>query len=124
MINHRNSKNKFGAKKVVIDGITFDSQAEGRRYMELKFLFATKKIKDLEIHKKFELRPGYINKKTGKRERPGTYICDFCYYDLERGELVVEDVKSPVTAKDSLYRWKKHEMAYQYGIYIEEVLNV
>lgn len=27
--------NKFGAKKVKLDGITFDSKAEGQKYMEL-----------------------------------------------------------------------------------------
>ena len=31
-------KSKFGAKKTVVDGITFDSKAEAKRYGELKQL--------------------------------------------------------------------------------------
>ena len=115
------SRNKFGNKKVSCDGITFDSIKEYNRYIELKFLLHSGKIKNLEIHKPFELRPSFRNAKTGKMERPERYYADFVYYDNERGETVVEDVKSTATAKDALYRSKKKRMAYQFGIYIEEI---
>ena len=122
-ISHRmqRSNSKYGNKKVVIDGFTFDSRKEGNRYMELKFMLAAGKITDLEVHKPFTLQPGFKSAKDGKSIRPIKYICDFSYYDLEKGELVVEDVKSPPTAKKEPYVTKKKMMAYQYGIYIEEV---
>ena len=34
---------KYGAKKVTIDGITFDSKAEGRYYEHLQKLFSSQR---------------------------------------------------------------------------------
>ena len=51
------SKNKYGAKKVTVDGIQFDSKKETNRYCELKLLERCRAITDLELQKEFELIP-------------------------------------------------------------------
>ena len=40
-------RNKYGNKKTVVDGITFDSRKEAKRYQELKLLEKAGEIKDL-----------------------------------------------------------------------------
>ena len=50
-------KNKYHNKKVTVDGITFDSVKEARRYSELILLQRAGKIKDLRRQVKFELIP-------------------------------------------------------------------
>lgn len=84
-------KTKYGNKKVIIDGIQFDSKKEGKRYLELKLLLKAKKIKDLELQPKFELQPMF--KKNGKTYRKINYIADFKYFDIEDNKIIVEDVK-------------------------------
>jgi hypothetical protein len=76
--------NKYHNRKIVVDGIQFDSKAEAARYLELKNLPV---IKDLELQKKFEIIPKQ------KGERAATYIVDFYYYDTTKGWYVAEDVK-------------------------------
>ena len=46
---------KYGNKKVIVDGITFDSRREARRYRELKLLERAGQIQNLELQKEFEL---------------------------------------------------------------------
>ena len=108
--------NKYGNKKVEIDGYTFDSQAEARRYQELKLLEKAGEITKLQLQPKFELVP-----KT-KKHRAVTYTADFMYTETifayykggSIGSLtVVEDVKSPATAKDKTYIVKRNLFEYQ-----------
>jgi hypothetical protein len=103
--------NKYGNKKVEIDGYKFDSQAEARRYQELKLLEKAGEITNLELQPKFELVP-----KTLKR-RAVTYTADFAYWGLDDKDpvhtCVVEDVKSPATAKDKTYIVKRNLFEYQ-----------
>lgn len=99
--------NKYGAKKTVVDGITFDSKREAQRYTELKWLERAGEIKDLELQKKFVLQPKY--KKNGKTVREISYIADFVY--TEDGKQIVEDCKGMRTA---VYKLKKKIFEYQY----------
>ena len=100
-------KNKFNAVKEVIDGIKFDSKTEARRYRELKLLERAGKIKDIEV------QPVYILLKSVKfsgddRAKPAMrYTADFRYYDIDKGEVVVEDVKSKATAKLTDYKMRR-----------------
>lgn len=112
------NRNKYGNRKCKIDGFTFDSMKEGRRYAELKILLREGLIKDLELQKQFELQPGFLDA-DGKRIRPIYYRADFCYTDTETGKMVVEDVKSAAT-KTAVYKLKKKMMAYK-GITIKEI---
>lgn len=115
----RRRNNKYGNRKIVIDGYTFDSTKEGNRYMELKYMLAAGKIKDLEIHKPFVLEEGFRDR-DGKWQQDIRYVSDFVYYDTEKNETVIEDVKSDATKKDKVYRLKK-KMMMKRGLYITEV---
>lgn len=107
---------KYHNKKIVIDGIKFDSIREGKRYQELKLLERAGIIDNLELQKEFELQPSY--KKNGKTVRKISYLADFCYY--ENGKYIVEDVKSKATSKDKTYRIKKKIFEYKYDFEIKE----
>ena len=100
---------KYGSKKVVIDGITFDSKREGNRYVELKLLERCGKIKDLKLQPKFELQPSF--KKNGRTIRAITYVADFTYFDLETMRNVVEDVKGFKT-KEYILKKKMFEFNF------------
>lgn len=113
-------KNKFNAVKEVIDGIKFDSKTEARRYRELKLLERAGKIKDIEV------QPVYILLKSVKfsgddRAKPAMrYTADFRYYDIDKGEVVVEDVKSKATAKLTDYKMRRHMMLAIHDIEVLE----
>lgn len=114
-------KNKYKAKKVVCDGITFDSKKEANRYYELKLLERAGEIKDLELQKEYILVPAqYINGKCV--ERAVKYKADFVY--TENGETVVEDVKGyrdPASAGYAKFVIKRKLMLYIHGIRVKEV---
>lgn len=107
---------KYGAKKTTIDGITFDSRAEGFRYTQLKMLLKAGKITDLELQPKFEIIPAHVHPITKKKIRAAYYIADFKYN--QNGETIIEDVKG---AKTEAYILKKKLVEYRYGILIQEV---
>lgn len=100
--------NKYRNKKTIIDGIKFDSIAEGRRYKELKLLEKGKYITDLELQPKFELQEKYTNAK-GEHIRAITYKADFSY--IENGKIIVEDVKGIETKE---FKLKKKLFEYKY----------
>lgn len=112
--------NKFKAEKVELDGMTFDSKKEHRRYIELKAMQQRGEIRDLKHHTKFELAPK--TKIEGeKRAKPALrYFADFTYY-RSTGEFVVEDVKSAATRKLESFRNKKHLMKTVHNIDVREV---
>lgn len=106
--------NKYSAKKVVVDGIEFDSRKEANRYTVLRQYEIAGVIRDLKMHEEFELIP-----KCGK-ERPAKYHADFSYIVCETGQKVVEDVKSRATkTKDYILRRKL--MNWVHGIQVQEV---
>ena len=121
------NKSKYGANKAVVDGITFDSRHEARRYSELKLLERAGEISDLELQVKFVLIPaqkepdrigargGVIKGKTIEREC--SYIADFVYKD-KSGVQVVEDAKG---MKTEVYKIKRKLMLFVHGIQIKEV---
>lgn len=116
----RSKGNKFKALKVELDGMTFDSKKEFKRYIELKAMQQRGEIRDLKHHTKFELAPK--TKIEGeKRAKPALrYFADFTYY-RSTGEFVVEDVKSAATRKLASYRNKKHLMKTVHNIDVREV---
>ena len=115
----KSQRSKYGNLKCKIDGYTFDSQKEGRRYAELKILLRQGLISDLELQKEFELQPAFRDN-DGKWVRAIRYKADFTYIDNETGKTIVEDVKSEATRKNAVYKIKKKMMAYK-GIIIREV---
>lgn len=96
-----------------MDGITFDSQMEARRYRELKLLERGGVIHNLRRQVAFELQPGFRHK--GRAILPIRYVADFVYIGAD-GREVVEDVKGHITKE---YALKKKMMLYK-GIEIKE----
>lgn len=108
--------NKYGNKKITVDGMTFDSKREYSRYCELKLLGKAGEIKNLQTQVKYILIPA--QKHNGKVvERECSYIADFVYQN-KAGELIVEDTKGFKTKE---YRIKRKLMLHIYGIRIVEI---
>lgn len=115
-----------GNKKVTINGITFDSMKEARRYSDLRLLEMAGEIRDLKTQVEFELipaqyEPDTIGPRGGIRkgkciERACKYIADFTYYTKD-GEYVVEDSKG---FHEEDYRIKRKMMLYLKNIRIKE----
>jgi hypothetical protein len=84
-----------------VDGITFDSKKEARRYCALKLLEYAGNIKALK------LQPPYPMVVAGKKVC--TYRGDFEY--VENGKLICEDAKGVITRE---YRIKKKLFAALY----------
>ena len=109
---------KYRNKKVVLDGIKFDSRREADRYAHLKVLERFGEISCLELQKKFVLVPAQRNKAGKVTERAITYRADFYYYSNRLGRYVVEDVKG---VKTDVYKMKKKLMLSVHGLEIVEV---
>ena len=112
-------------KKVIYNGVTFDSKKEAQRYGELLLLEKAGAITGLQRQVKFILIPaqreaniiGKRGVKPGKLiERECSYIADFVYQ--ENGETVVEDTKGIRTKE---YIIKRKLMLWMHGIRIKEV---
>lgn len=124
------TRNKFGNRKVTIDGMTFDSKHEYQRWKELKLPEKAGKIQGLFRQVKFELIPAQyeryerISQKTGKQladgqrcvEKAATYIADFVYWEGDR--MIVEDAKGVRTPE---YILKRKLMLARHGVKIREV---
>lgn len=109
----RRGGSKYHAKKTVVDGITFDSRKEAKRYSELKLLERAGAIKGLQRQVRYELIPAFDV--DGKHYRPTSYVADFVY--VEDGREVVEDVKGYRT---DVYRLKSKLFAYLFHVSITE----
>jgi len=104
---------KYRNEKCEIDGVTFDSKKEGRRYLRLKAMQLAGSISGLEI------QPEYVIMVNGIEIC--RYIADFRYTWIETSEKVTEDVKSVATSRKEVYRLKRKLVEAQYGIEIREV---
>lgn len=117
---------KYRSKKVTVNGITFDSRKEYRRFCELTLLERAGAITDLQRQVEFVLLPAQREEDTigvrggvkkGKTiELAVKYVADFVY--KENGKTVVEDTKGFRT-KD--YVLKRKMMLYFHGIRIKEI---
>jgi hypothetical protein len=108
-------RNKYGNRKTVMDGITFDSAKEAKRWAELKLLERGGEIGDLKRQVRFALRgeKDWIKTPTG---RGLSYVADFTYIDNRSSEYVVEDAKGFKTPE---YKIKKAILAAM-GIVVRE----
>lgn len=123
------ANNKYGNKKLTIDGETWDSQKEYMRWCELRLLERAGKIHGLKRQVPFVLiptqrEPGTTGPRGGYRpgkllEKECTYVADFVYTD-ENGQVVVEDTKSEAT-KTEAYIIKRKLMLWLHGLRIREV---
>ncbi|MCY7574479.1 DUF1064 domain-containing protein [Bacillus pumilus] len=93
--------NKYGARKTVVDGITFDSKAEAKYYEQLKWLKKAKQIKDFSLQPRFELQEAF--KKNSKTFRNIEYIADFLVTNLDGSKEVI-DIKGVETKEFAIKR--------------------
>jgi len=107
---------KYNNKKVLVDGIWFDSKKEAARYQDLSLLQKAKVIRDLKTQQVFVLAPAVV---LNGRKRPELrYKADFTYFDdTKGGEFVVEDTKGFRTEG---YKIKRHLMKAVHSIEVLE----
>lgn len=96
-------RSKYGARRTVVDGISFDSKKEAKRYADLRNLQRAGKITRLQRQVKIPLY-GKDTCLTTDKGAPIMYRADFVYIDVSSGERVVEDCKGFRTPE---YRLKK-----------------
>lgn len=100
-------RNKYNAKRTVVDGITFHSGVEANRYAELKLLERAGEISELMLQQSFVIDVSGVH--------ICTYIADFSY--IEKGRNIVEDKKGVRTA---LYSIKTKLVLACHGVDIRE----
>ena len=118
LMHHQQMQNKYHNRKIEIDGITFDSAKEARRWQELKLLERAGEIYDLQRQVPFIVIPAQRDEKGKLIEREVKYIADFTY--KEKGSLIrtVEDAKGIRTKE---YIIKRKLMLHRFGLRIKEV---
>lgn len=99
---------KYGAKKTVVDGVTFASKLEARRWNELLMLQKSGAISGLKRQVPFDL--------TVNGHLVCRYITDFTYTTADTGESVVEDAKGVLTPE---FRLKAKLMEAIHGIVVQ-----
>lgn len=105
----KQGRNKFNARKTLVDGILFHSAAEAARYKTLKILEISGHIRKLKLQVPLVF--------TIKEQVIFTYYADFTYL-TEADEFIIEDVKGMRTP---VYKLKKKLIEARFGIKINEV---
>ncbi|KRK58490.1 DUF1064 domain-containing protein [Fructilactobacillus fructivorans] len=100
-------KNKYHAKKIQADGITFDSRVEYMYYIR----FIKNRYISFDDHKSFEITPRF--KLNGKTHRKRVYSPDFIEYDTHGQMIKVVDVKGGKVTADASLRINEFEYLYQ-----------
>ena len=96
-------KNKYNARKVVVGDVTYDSEREWKRHVQLMYRVAAGEIDQLVHHPPpYEL---WVN-----GVKIGQYTCDFIYRIVATGLHVVEDSKSEATRQARDYPLRKKLM--------------
>jgi hypothetical protein len=103
---------KYRNRVTELDGHKFASAKESRRYADLKLMERAGEIRFLRIQPKFPLIVGAT--------KVAEYWADFAYVRNVDDIQVIEDVKSPITRKNPLYRLKFKMMAAM-GLHVVEV---
>lgn len=121
----RVGRDRYGVAKVhTIDGIKFDSKRELNRYLDLKVLERANVITDLELQPRIQIIIGGVTVKMISKRYPNgrilTYVGDFRYRDLERGGIIIEDVKMESGHRPDVYKIKR-ALVHAMGIEIVEV---
>jgi len=99
---------KFGAKKTIVDGITFDSKWESERYGQLRAMERGGIVTDLKLQVKYDIIINDI--------KICRYIADFVYKEESPdGKIkeIVEDAKGFETPE---FKLKKKLMKAVHGI--------
>jgi hypothetical protein len=98
---------KYGAKKVEVDGIIFDSKAESLYYL------LHKDTPNMQMQERFILQDKF--RLNGKAYRAIEYKPDFTFYDKSGKLIKVVDVKGMILPE---FKIKAKMFANRYGIAI------
>ncbi|MBP3478106.1 MAG: DUF1064 domain-containing protein [Oscillospiraceae bacterium] len=129
---------KYGNKKTEVNGITFDSQKEAKRFVALLDALREGVIADLRLQQDFTLQEAYTTS-SGERIQAIRYKADFtytvvwsggyipttvsfddmAYWRTHLGERIIEDVKAKGT-RTRVYI-NKYKMMADKGYVIREV---
>lgn len=90
-------RNKYGAQRTELDGISFASKAEANRYAFLKLREKAGEISGLTLQEPFACS-------VGRGVVVCTYRADFSYFDHAQKRQIVEDVKGMDTPVSKLKR--------------------
>jgi hypothetical protein len=105
---------RWFAIRTAIDGYSFASKAEAKRYVELKLLQQAGAIRHLRLQPRYPL---HVVDTRGLAAHIGDYIADFEYEEPD--DLVVtEDVKG---ARTAIFIWKAKHFALEYGRPVREI---
>jgi hypothetical protein len=102
---------KYNAKKVEIDGIKFDSKAEGEYYLHLKQQVTERQILGFERQKRMLLQEGFNVEGVKGKIRPIFYVVDFIITEND-GTLTYVDVKGMET---DVFKLKKKLFMKRYN---------
>ena len=102
---------KYNAKKVEIDGIKFDSKAEGEYYLHLKQQVSERQILGFERQKRMLLQEGFNVEGVKGKIRPIFYVVDFIITEND-GTLTYVDVKGMET---DVFKLKKKLFMKRYN---------
>lgn len=102
---------KYNAKKVEIDGIKFDSKAEGDYYLHLKQQVTERQILGFERQKRMLLQEGFTVEGVKGKIRPIFYVVDFIVTEND-GTLTYIDVKGVET---DVFKLKKKLFMKRYN---------
>lgn len=102
---------KYNAKKVEIDGIKFDSKAEGEYYLHLKRQVAEHQILGFERQKRMLLQEGFNVGGVKGKIRPIFYVVDFIVTEND-GTVTYIDVKGVET---DVFKLKKKLFMKRYN---------
>lgn len=115
----KSKKSKYGNRKTVVDGITFDSKAESIYYKQVKWLLENKQIKSFKLQPCYRLEDGF--EKNGKKHRPIDYVADFEIHKLD-GSIEVIDVKGALTDVFRIKR-KLFDKKYSHKLSLVKYVN-
>jgi len=119
------------AKRVKVNGVWLDSQAEAGRYIQLLIEEREGKISDLKVHISWPL-VAHVVYDYDRFEDIGMYTADFTY--IRNDDEIVEDVKGQVPKKKrngswstprgwSEFRLRCRILEANYGVEVEVVAN-
>lgn len=108
---------KYNNTKKTVDGITFDSILEARRYIILKSRLEAGTISDLRLQPHYTITEGYKDL-SGTYIRPVQYIADFSYINHETGKRIVEDTKG---VRTEAYAIKRKLVRDRFGVEVTEI---
>lgn len=118
-------RNKYHNRKVIVDGLKFDSIKEAKRWRELCLLYRAGEIGEVKRQVEFVLIPAQrYRDDSGKihTERAVKYVADYTYRDARSGKMIIEDVKGYKGGQAyAVFKIKKKLMRFIHGLEVREV---